>query len=129
MIRRKERSFSIESDGDIHMNVIDEKYLGHDVIFEHKDWLIVFDGSYNFMLFNSGSKRSQYRYTMGWMPENNVPGGHRTQKGIEYYVSFESALKGLFYVFSGKKIGFKDGCIPSYETLDGYGKKNIDTEQ
>lgn len=68
-----------------------KKYLGKEVLGQIGDWIVVFDGKYNYMLFNVAQKENIRRYKLNWMPTNNV----NHTKNIEYYSTLENALRNL----------------------------------
>ena len=74
------------------MNLINGNYLNKEICAFSDDWLIVFDGKWNYMLFNTASNEVLRAYKRKNMPSNNV---NRGTKDIEYYSSFDNALKGL----------------------------------
>lgn len=74
------------------------KYLKHDIAACFGDWLIVFDGKYNWMLFNWSDKRIQAKYNNNRLP-NNSCGNKRM---VEYYSSFNNALSSLGLKLAGR---------------------------
>ena len=57
-------------------------------------WLIVFDGKYNYMLFNAVPNPIIERYKAKKMPFN----GMGRKKQVEFYSTFDSALDNLMRV-------------------------------
>ena len=72
--------------------LIDGKYLGHELCAFSGNWVIVYDGNYNYYLFDCERESIINRYEHGWMPSNG------TNKQAEYYSNFDSALNGLMNV-------------------------------
>jgi len=76
------------------IDLSDGKYLGYEICCFYEDWLIMFDGKYNHMLFRlKGRVLSQFKH--GRMPYNDFV---NQTKIVEYYSNFDNALKGLFSV-------------------------------
>lgn len=69
----------------------DGKYLKCDIAACFGSWLIVFDGKYNWMLFDWSDKRCQACYDRGRMPYNKC--GSKTM--VEYYSTYDNALNNL----------------------------------
>lgn len=85
----------------IEMDLSDGKYLGHDIEAVAGDWLIVYDGKYNYYLFDSSNEDT----IRGWknsrlprniisylLPDNRLRGG---AKHTEFYTEFDNAIKNL----------------------------------
>jgi len=70
-------------------------YLGHDIVAFSGDnknmWLIVYDGKYNYYLFNALSKGVLTSYKQKRMPCNT---GYSV-KHTEYYTVFNNAIVNL----------------------------------
>ena len=79
------------------MDLINGNYLHNEICAFSDDWLIVYDGKYNYMLFCTGHKRVIWRYKRGWLPTNDV---NRGTKDIEYYSCFDNAVDNLVKVVS-----------------------------
>jgi len=64
-------------------------------------WLIVYDGKYNYYLFNCSSNHNQYRYAHKHMPENRAVGVNPSgipfgsYKHTEYYTKFDNAVRNM----------------------------------
>jgi len=85
----------------IDMDLSDGKYLGHDIEAVCGDWLVVYDGKYNYMLFNCCDKQNITQFDHERMPYNRAPyfdkngwltGGF---KRTEFYTKFDTAVKNL----------------------------------
>ena len=63
----------------------------HEILAFSGNWLIVFDGRWNYMLFNCRQKAVSNRYDNGGMP---------TKGRVEYYSTLDNALDNLV-----KKVG------------------------
>jgi len=83
------------------MNLSDGKYLGHEICAFSDNWLIVYDGKYNYYLFNSTNGIIKERYSKCRMPANwplriNKDGSvHGACKTTEFYSTFDCAVKNL----------------------------------
>jgi len=77
------------------MDLLSGKYLNHEICAFSNDWLIVYDGRYNYMLFDSAHSENIRRYCKGWMPTNNIDRG---SKDIEFYSTFDNAVDNLIKV-------------------------------
>lgn len=88
------------------MNLINGKYLKHDIwaFGGRGDWLVVYDGKYNYMLFNCVPNAVLTRYKQKRMPCN----GAGSSKHVEYYSTFENALGNLCRVI------VNDGFKPTF---------------
>lgn len=77
--------------------LIEGKYLGREICAcsgnARTMWLIVFDGKYNYMLFEGTRDNILHQYSKGGMPYNNIGG-----KRVEYYSNFDNALRNLVKV-------------------------------
>lgn len=67
-------------------------YLGKEICAFIDDWLIVFDGMFNYMVFNCSQASVMHRHAQKRMPHNKGLGG---TKMVEYYCSFDNALDNL----------------------------------
>ena len=67
-------------------------YLGHEICAVAGDWLIIYDGKYNYMLFNSADKQISKQYERSRMPYNGCT------KQVEYYSTFDNAMNNLIKV-------------------------------
>ena len=67
------------------------KYLGNEILAVCDDWVVVYDGKYNYYLFNIADARIMKRKQRGWMPSNMA--GARKQ--TEYYTTFSKAANNL----------------------------------
>ena len=67
-----------------------EEYLGNEICAVSGDWLVVYDGKYNYMLFNGSLKPIITEYKRKRMPHNNYGG-----KQVEYYSTFDNAIDNL----------------------------------
>lgn len=74
------------------MDLSDGRYLGHEILAVSDDWLVVWDGKYNYYLFNSSPKGVLDRYKRKRMPRNNVSSG---EKQTEFYTVFDNAVRNL----------------------------------
>jgi len=79
-----------------------DKYLGHDILAVSDDWIIVWDGKYNYYLFTIADARIMRSKQRGRMPSNMA--GARKQ--TEYYTQFDNAVKNLCKVAANN--GFVD---------------------
>jgi len=82
------------------MDLINGKYLDHEICAFSNDWLIVYDGRYNYYLFNccNGSVIAQFKHKR--MPYNRAfsdfrEGGQGGFKSTEYYATFDGAVKNM----------------------------------
>ena len=77
------------------MNLINGKYLDYEICAfsgsRNSMWLIVFDGKYNYMLFNTTNKRVLELYERNGLPSNHSHGVYC----IEYYSTLNNALDNL----------------------------------
>ena len=67
-----------------------EKYLEHEICAVSGNWLVVYDGKYNYMLFDSSYKPIIERRKHRRMPYNNLG-----SKQVEYYSTFDNAINNL----------------------------------
>lgn len=83
------------------MNLSDGKYLDKEICAVCGDWLVVYDGKYNYYLFNCLHKYIVGRYNNNVMPTNSIPsfdakgrlcGSYKT---VEYYTKFDNAVKNM----------------------------------
>ena len=72
------------------MNLCNGLYLGKEICAVCKDWIIVWDSKYNYMLFNCRAKGVQRAYKRNRMPSNSP-----SCKQVEYFVTFDMAVKYL----------------------------------
>ena len=90
------------------MNLIDGKYLKHEICAfsgnSKSMWLVVYDGKYNYMLFNCIPNAVISRYNQKRMPCNGAGGS----KQVEYYSTFDNALDNLCRVI------VNDGFRPTF---------------
>ncbi len=82
---------------------IDGLYLGKEILVFSGDWLIVFDGRYNYMVFDCGRPEVIIRFKKGRLPSNDT---FNHKKSVEYFTSFENALVGLLVILSDPE-GYK----------------------
>ena len=68
-------------------------YLNKEICAVLNDWLIVYDGKYNYMLFNTTKSRVLEVYE-----RNGLPSNHIDCKCVEYYSTFDNALDNLMRV-------------------------------
>lgn len=84
------------------MNLIDGFYLNHEICAfsgnQKAMWLIVFDGKFNYMLFNATGGEEIRQYERGFMPSNNICKTGGSDKQIEFYSNFNNALNNLMRV-------------------------------
>ena len=80
------------------MDLKEGLYLNHEILAYSKNWLIVYDGMYNYMLFNISVKGVLTGFRRKQMPYNT----HDT-KHTEYYTTFDNALDNLVKVVVNKK--------------------------
>ena len=80
------------------MNLLNGKYQKYEIYAfsgcKKSMWLVVYDGKYNYMLFDSVPKAIRTRYRHNRMPCNGISG----LKQVEYYSTFENALGNLVKV-------------------------------
>ena len=83
------------------MDLRDGTYLGREICAVCDDWLVVYDGKWNYMLFNCCDKQNITQFNHGGRPYNRAPyfdkngwltGGF---KRIEFYSTFDNAVKNL----------------------------------
>jgi len=83
------------------MDLINGKYLNKDILafFGNKSnmWLIIFDGKYNYMLFNCCNSVISHAKERNRLPWNNIGSG---RKYVEFYSNFDNALDNLMRVVS-----------------------------
>lgn len=72
------------------MNLVAGNYLGKEICAFYNDWLIVYDGKYNYMVFSTASNEVRRQYKRNRLPSNNV---NRGTKDCEYFSSFDNALE------------------------------------
>ena len=81
------------------VNLSEGKYLEHEICAcsgnRNNMWLVVYDGKYNYYLFNTGCNRVLWRYNKGWMPSNDIDRG---TKETEFYSTFDNAVNNLVKV-------------------------------
>jgi len=82
--------------------MLNDSYLGNEICAVSDDWLIVWDGKYNFCLFDSSNNRVSSCFKRGQMPYNEVSRGKR----CEYYTVYDVAVKNLCKVAANN--GFFD---------------------
>jgi len=78
-------------------------YLDMEICAFSGDWLIVYDGKYNYMVFNCAGAKAIRELQRGRFPSNDVNTG---LKYIEYFISLENALRGLLVILAYPE-GFK----------------------
>jgi len=94
-----ENILSVESDildavvSDFDMDLSNGLYLGYEIVAFSGDWLIVWDGKYNYYLFDSSSEYTISRFKHDWMPSNHL--GDALYKNVEFYTVFDTAVKNL----------------------------------
>ena len=80
------------------MNLINGKYLKNEILAFSGDemnlWLIVFDGKYNYILFNTHNNGVIRLYKRNAMPSNMI----NNPKQVEFYSTFNNALENLMRV-------------------------------
>lgn len=90
------------------MDLSDGTYLDKEIVAccgnSKSMWLIVWDGEYNYMLFNCNQLSVISRFKWGYMPRNDI-GGERKKEGagrfrgaykqVEFYTEFDAAIKNL----------------------------------
>ena len=69
----------------------DDKYLGHEICAVSGDWIIVWDGKYNYYLFPPFDSRIIACKQHGQMPYNSARG----TKMCEFYTVYDTAVKNL----------------------------------
>jgi hypothetical protein len=67
-------------------------YLGNEILAQKNGWVIVFDGKYNYMLFNFHDPTVRYLCKKKRMPRND---SYSRKKMIEYYTTFKNARVNL----------------------------------
>jgi len=91
------------------MDLSDGKYLGHEICAFSGDrnvmWVIVWDGKYNYYLFDTGAPENVRRHKMNSMPQNRI---NPVRKNTEYYTIFDNAIKGMCKIIcnNGKWVQF-----------------------
>ena len=85
------------------MCLSDGLYLGKEICAFCDNWLIVFDGRYNYMLFNAGAEAVLKQYRRNRLPYNDI---YDNVKMVAYYSNFDNALGGLCNVLLNP-LGFK----------------------
>jgi len=80
-------------------------YLGNEILAVSDDWIIVWDGKYNYYLFNVADARIMKSKQRGRMPSNKAGACKQT----EYYTVFDNAVKNLCIVAA--KNGFQNRVI------------------
>ena len=77
-----------------------DNYLGYEICAVWKDWLIVYDGSLNYMVFPFDRWSIVYRYINGWLPRNRSAqyyikseGRQGSLKQVEFFSNFDNALE------------------------------------
>ncbi|MCJ7571116.1 MAG: hypothetical protein MUO82_04480, partial [Candidatus Thermoplasmatota archaeon] len=65
------------------MDFFNGLYLGNEICAFSGDWFVVWDGKFNYMLFNSSHPTVLSRGTNGWMPRNTFE-----RKLVEFYSNF-----------------------------------------
>ena len=68
----------------------DGKYLGFCILAVSGDWLVVFDGRFNYMVFDCCSPVNVRRFNSGRLPCNNS-----CFRCVAFRTSFDSAVKRL----------------------------------
>ena len=81
------------------MDLKNGKYLGHEICAVSGDWIIVWDGKYNYYLFSALNHSIMVCKQRGQMPHNNASG----LKMTEYYTVYDTALKNLCKVVAFKE--------------------------
>lgn len=86
-----------------------DNYLGYEILVCCEDWIIVYDGKYNYMLFKPFKNGHMiHQFNNGRLPFNdgiypNVPEKNyngRGTKEIEYYSNLDNAIYGLARVIN-----------------------------
>jgi len=72
------------------MSLSNGLYLGHKILAVCNNWLIVYDGKYNYYLFLL-SKSVLARHS-----DNQMPSNTQGSKQTEYYSTFDNAFNNLF---------------------------------
>jgi len=75
----------------INDKLIKGKYLKYAINACFGRWLIVFDGMYNWMLFDATIENTKTRFKTNRLPSNKC--GRKAT--VAYYSTFDNALKGL----------------------------------
>jgi len=84
------------------MSLSDGKYLGREICAVSDDWIIVWDGKYNYCLFSIADARIMKAKQRGRMPSNMAGAAKQT----EYYTVYDNAVKNLCKVAANN--GFLD---------------------
>ena len=79
-----------------------DKYLGNEILVGCGDWIVVYDGKYNYYLFSASNGSVMKRKQHKQMPCNKASG----QKMTEYYTVYDTAVKNLCHVAANN--GFFD---------------------
>jgi hypothetical protein len=87
------------------VKLIDGRYLKHEICAFSGDWLIVYDGRYNYMLFSTAPNAVLARYKQGRLPSNNICSG---AKYTEFYSTFDNACDNLM------RVVVNDGFKPTF---------------
>ena len=75
------------------MNLSNGKYLKYDILAFMDNWLIVFDGKYNYMVFNVlHPKEILVQYNRNRLPCNDFT---NRNKMVEYYSNFDNAVDNM----------------------------------
>ena len=84
------------------MSLIKGKYLKHELCGFSGDnnsmWIVVYDGRYNYMLFNACANRVLRRFKRNRLPSNDIHNGH---KDIEFYSTYDTAVTHLLTTVGG----------------------------
>jgi len=86
------------------MDLSSGKYLEHEICAVSGDWLVVYDGKYNYYLFNAPQSTVYARYKANRMPRNKLGlvdskgVSHGEGKQTEYYSNFDNAVNNLVKV-------------------------------
>ena len=90
------------------MDLIDGKYLEHEICAfsgnQKTMWLVVYDGKYNYMLFDATAKTVARQQKRKRFPSNHIPFvdnkgvPHGFKKEVEFYSNFDNAVDNLVKV-------------------------------
>ena len=71
------------------MNLINGWYLDKEIIACYDNWLVVYDGEFNYMVFSTSPNEVLRRYKSNRLPSNNISS---QAKYVEYFSNFDNSL-------------------------------------
>ena len=72
------------------MNLLNGSYLGKEICAFCDDWLIVYDGDLNYMVFSMEHQYVKRAFKRNRLPSNDVS---TQMKSVEYFSNFDNALE------------------------------------